>query len=131
MINYIIDLDEYSNIYTTSGIERYCGYKKVINYIASYNLVDIKAYLKLVRKKLNMKYNIPIQINNNTLLFKINNYYINYYEIWSFAYNGNKVHIIFKSGDYLLLNVSYKLFTKYFKMSFEIDNYLKKRSEYY
>lgn len=131
MINYIIDFDDYSNIYTTKGIEKYCGYKNVINYIASCNLFDIKGYLKLVRKKINMKYNIPIHINNNTLLFKMNNYYINYYEIWSFAYNDNKVHIIFKNGDYLLLKINYKLFIKYYKMSFEIVDYLKKRSEYY
>lgn len=114
MINYIEQLKESCNIYTTNGIKKYSGNKKIINMLSNINLFDITKYNILVRKNTDLKYNIPININNNTLLIKINEYYINYYTIYGIIYDNEYVYILFKDSSHLKLICNYKRIKKYY-----------------
>ncbi len=124
MINYIEQINDSNNIYTNNGVKYYNEYKKVINYIANLNFVDITKYNLLVRRNVGLKYNIPLNINDDTLLMKLDNYYINYHSLYAVAYNNDFIHIMFKDGSKLKINSNYLRIKKCIESSKKIINYL-------
>ena len=128
MINYIKELKSQTEIYSNNGVEYYSGYKGYLNVLANKNLMDIPNYKKLVKKNLDIKYNIPLYINRNTLLIKFNEFYINYYQLHSVSHNDNYITFIFKNGNRLRIIGNYKNFVKYYSIGFKINDYINKIS---
>lgn len=130
MIMYFIERITDTYIKNDYGIEIYTKKTKYLNYLAKKNLINLKEYKKLVRANKLLKSNIPIQINDNTILFEIKKeyevLYINYYSILSIGYKYDKIMILFKNGEYLLMNdIDYKVIKKSFSKIDVLINYKK------
>lgn len=85
----------------------------VLNEICKKNLVDLKAYLKLCNKILQIGYNIPIYLNQNEILCcffnkrKSENYWFNYKEIKAvFPLNKKESILVFNNDTNINIKVN-------------------------
>lgn len=75
-----------------------------IKILASLFLIDIKRYEFYIKKFTNIKYKIPLILDENTIFIRIKNerdfdhLWINYHEISHYSYLENQTHIHFKNG---------------------------------
>lgn len=105
--------------------------KQVINDLCKKHLVDIKGYLKISRNIFNFKYNMPLFLSNNILLFNIfniknyDNIWINYHSLNGYYYEYNKIVFIFKNMSKLEVDTSLNKIDRISKLCEEIVNYKK------
>jgi hypothetical protein len=98
---YLKEKDYVATVKYIETEEKVYSLKSEINKIAKKFLFNLKDYNKLVRKELNLKNKIPIYFSENLLLFKINFYYVNFFNVLKICYEERKIIFIFKSNEKL------------------------------
>lgn len=87
--------------------------KKFIEYVDDLclsSLSTLKGRKEALKKVFGYKYNVPLFVNNQTILFKIrkeNNLYLNACSVKFVEKENDRVTIIFKNGKVLVLNNNY------------------------
>lgn len=121
-MNYIIDKD-YIVVINNTIIDR--SFKSYVNSLCINNLSTLEGRIKATKKLLNIKYNVPIYVNHEILLFKITNneekIWINYFNIKLIDYGKERVVIIFKDTERLNLYTTKDTFKKYVKICNKIE----------
>ncbi len=111
-IVYIEDMQELSMIKYVDKIEivnkkvNKCIDELCINFLST-----MQGRIKSLQKKFGLKYNVPIYINENNILFKIMDnhkiYWINYLLVDK-IYKSDKIMIIFKNSDKIVIDGNYR-----------------------
>lgn len=122
IMNYFI---EELNHIVIKGEVIYRTINSYINKLCIDNYSTLKGRILATKKKLNIKYNVPIYVNKKILLFKIKdsdrNYYINYYKINDYDYSRGSIVIVFKDLEVLKISVSKKVFNDRMRLCELID----------
>ncbi|NLN50641.1 MAG: hypothetical protein GX149_03335 [Acholeplasmataceae bacterium] len=101
----------------------------IVKSLCEKELFSYESRLKLTKERLNIKIKIPIYINPKTLLFPIkspkryDNYWLNYFEIFSYEAFFEKTIILFYSLDEVIVNLSFKSFKKLYDKAKKLANY--------
>jgi len=133
MIEYISYEKLHTIIYKTHDIKRInrCM-TSVIHTICYKHLIDFKGYLKAVKKVFDMKYHIPIYIDETLQLIPTKAYrayeniWINKVAIASFKKDEKSIKITFYSGRTLIIDKSMQYLKKQFQRLEEIANHSSK-----
>lgn len=110
MILYIEDLKYKAILYQENTIQEFCSINNCLDKLAQINLFSISAYRKAVRKTTTLKAKAPIYFNKKLLLFKLNNYYINYFSISKILFDNKLCKIAFNNGEILHISVTKHIF---------------------
>ena len=109
-MNYIIDNKDRIIINEQVIFKTFKGY---INGLCIDSFSTLKGRTQAIKKQLNIKYNVPVFINEKNILFKVKqndmNYYINYYEILDIDKQKEKTVIVFKDLEVLRLDISKRI----------------------
>lgn len=127
-MNYFCTYNGITEVYKTNIKEIYRGYERYLSIISKDYFLDIKFYNKCISKRLNIKREIPIKLSDKLMFFRINDrvneYYINYYNIVFLGYEDDNTLIIFKDGSYLEINENIIKFKKMLSKCKKIENYI-------
>lgn len=109
MFDYIHITDSYTKIFEKNKIIDYKGREGIIKLICKKHFIDYTKYMSYARRELEDKYNIPIYLSPNLLLFKIkcqnDLYYFNYFEIERVEYS-SLTKLIFNDGNEVVVKIN-------------------------
>ena len=124
-MNYIIDLKD--RIMVNSKVINKT-LRSYINSLCINNLSTLKGRLDATKKLLNIKYNLPIYVNKDMILFKIKEdekvFWINYNNIKDYGFSDDIVTIVFNNLEILKVKASKESLVKRIKMIKILEEHL-------
>lgn len=130
MIKYIVNTAYGSKIFKVGSIEESKDNNfTIIKKLCIGNLFSYEGYIKAINKIFSKKHNIPVYINDKNIFIPIkrirdyDNIWINYATILTYRSDNEKVIVIFKDFDELMIDLNYRLFSKRINLLNEIVVY--------